>query len=67
MLRCNWCGRIWSLTCGGESFGMSENRLSITQFISSRFSSSKSLSGSLANGGCGMLAGIKDEVRLVTN
>ena len=60
-----WSG-VGSSTCGGESFGMSVNRLLITRLISSRFSSSTSLAGSLANGGCGMSAGIKDEVRLAT-
>ena len=57
-----WSVGVESLTCGGESYGFSENRLSITQLISSRFSSSMSLSRSLANGGCGMSARIKDEV-----
>ena len=56
-----WSG-VGSSTCGGESSWKSENRLSITQLISSRFSSSTSLAGSLANRGCGMSAGIKDEV-----
>ena len=53
---------VGSSTCGGESSRSSENSLSITQLIYSRFSSSTSLSSSLANGGCGMLEGIKDEV-----
>ena len=62
---------IWSLgvgssTYGGESSGMSKNRLSITWLISFKFSSSTSLVGSLVDGGCGMSAGIKDEVRLAT-
>ena len=61
-----WSG-VGSSTCGGESSGTSENKLSITRFISSKFSSSTSLAGSLANGGCGMSARIKDEVRLATN
>ena len=56
-----WLG-VGCLTCGGESSGMSENRLSITRLIYSRFSSSTSLASSLANGGCGISAGIKDEV-----
>ena len=60
-----WSG-VESSTCGGESSGTSENRLSITRLIYSRFSSSTSLSSSLSNGWCGMLAGIKDEVQLVT-
>ena len=73
---CEWSGVIGvvgifsvdvgSSTSGGESSGSSENRLSITRLISSRLSSSTSLAGSLANGGCGMSKGILDEVRLVT-
>ena len=57
---------VGSSTSGGESSGSSENRLSITRLISSRLSSSTSLAISLANGGYGMLTGIKDEVQLVT-
>ena len=57
---------VGSSTSGGESSGSSENRFSIIQLISSRLSSSTSLAGSLANGGCGMSTGIKDEVWLVT-
>ena len=57
---------VRSSTCGGESSGSSENRFSITRLISSRFSSSTSLAGSFPNGGGGMSAGIKDEVRLGT-
>ena len=57
---------VESSTCGGESSRLSKNRLSITQLISSRFSSSTSLAGSSPNGGCRMSVGIKDEVRLVT-
>ena len=53
---------VGSSTSGGESSGSSENRLSITRLISSRLSSSTSLVGSLANGGCGMARGMKDEV-----
>ena len=51
-------------TSGGESSGLSENKLSITWLISSRLSSSTSLAGSLASGGCEMSKGIMDEVRL---
>ena len=57
---------VGSSTSGGESSGSSENRLSITRLISSKLSSSTSLAGSLANGGCGMSTGIKDEVQLAT-
>ena len=58
---------IWSLgvgssTCGGESSGSSENKLSITRLISSWLSSSTSLPGSLDNVRGGMFAGIRDEV-----
>ena len=60
-----WSG-VRSSNCGGEFYGMSENRLSISWLISSRFSSSTYLTGPLDNGGCGMLAGIKDEVQLAT-
>ena len=71
MVRCNWCKGILSvdvgsLTSGGESSRSLENRLSITWLISSMLYSSTSLVGSLANGGCGMSTGIKDEVRLAT-
>ena len=62
---------IWSLgvgssTCRGESYGSSENKLSITRLIYSRLYFSTSLASSLANGWGGMSAGIKDEVQLVT-
>ena len=57
---------VGSSTSGGESSGSSENRLLITRLISSRLSSSTSLVGSLASGGCGMLKGIMDEVQLTT-
>ena len=58
-----WSG-VRSSNCGGESSGMSENRLSITRLISSRFSCSPSLAGSLVGGGCEMSKGIMDEVWL---
>ena len=61
-----WSVGVGSSNCGGESFGSSENRLSISRLISSRFSSSTSLFGSLANKGYEMSVGIKDEVRIVT-
>ena len=54
-----------SSNTGGELSGSSENRLLITRLISSRLSSSISLVGSLADGGCEMSKGIMDEVRLV--
>ena len=57
---------VGSSTCGGESSGLSENRLLINWLISSKLYSSTSLTGSLANGECGMSKGIKDEVRLAT-
>ena len=57
---------VGSSTSGGESSGSSENRLSITRLIYFRLTSSTSLVGSLANGGCGMSTGIKDEVQLAT-
>ena len=57
---------VGSSTSSGESSRSSENRLSITQLISSRLSSFTSLAGSLAGGGCGMSKGIMDEVRLAT-
>ena len=50
------------LTSGGELSMSSKNRFSITWFISSRFFSSTSLAISLANVGCRISAGIKDEV-----
>ena len=56
---------VGSSTFGGESSGSSKNRLSNTWLISSRLSSSTSLVGSLANGGCGMSKGIMEEVQLV--
>ena len=56
-----WSG-VRSSTCGGESSGMLENRLLISWLISSRFSSSPSLAGSLTGGGGAMLVGVKDEV-----
>ena len=50
---------------GGELVGSSENRLSITWLISSWLSSSTSLAGSLAGGGCEISkAWIMDEVQL---
>ena len=55
---------VGSLNYGGESSSSSENRLSITWLISSWLSSSASLAGSLAGGGCEMSKGIMDEVRL---
>ena len=61
-----WLVGVGSLTCGGEYSGSLENRLSITRLISSKFSSSTSLVGLLANGGCGMSARIKNEVGIVT-
>ena len=61
-----WSVGVESSTCGGESYGSSENRLSITWLISSRLSSSTSLASSLANRGCQMSEGTKDEVRLMT-
>ena len=60
-----WSG-VGSSTCGGESYGTSENTLSITRLISSMFSSSLSLASSLAGGGGAMSIGVKDEVRLAT-
>ena len=57
---------VGSSISGGESSRSSENRLSITQLIYSKFSSSTYFAGSLDNGGCGMSTGIKDEVRLAT-
>ena len=49
---------------GGESSGLSENKLSITWLISFRLSSSASLAGLFAGGGCEMSKGIMDEVWL---
>ena len=57
---------VWSLTSGGELSRSSENRLLITWLISVRLFSSTSLASSLANGGCGMSTGIKDEVGIAT-
>ena len=57
---------VGSSTSSGESSGSSENRLSITKLIYSRLSSSTSLAGSLAGGGCETFKGIMDEVQLVT-
>ena len=54
-----------SSTSGCELSGSSKNKLSITWLISFRLSSSTSLAGSLAGGGCEMSKGIIDEVRLV--
>ena len=57
---------MWSCVeysiCGGEPSRMSENRLSISRLISSMFSSSPFLAGSLASGGGAMSVGVKDEV-----
>ena len=52
--------------CGGEPSGMSENKSSISQLISSMFSSSSFLVGSLTGGGGVMSVGVKDEVGLAT-
>ena len=70
-----WSGVIgvvgmWSCVeysiCGGEPSWILENRLSIYWLISSMFSSSSFLVGSLAGGGGAVLAGMKAEIRLVT-
>ena len=57
---------VESSTSSGESSESSENRLSITQLISSSLPSSTCLARSLSSGGFGMSEGIKDEVRLAT-
>ena len=54
-----------SSTSGGELSGSSENRFLIIWLIYSWLSSSASLSGSLAGGGCEMSKGIIDEAQLV--
>ena len=56
------CSGVESLICGGEPSGMSENSLSISQFISSMFYSYSFLVGPLAGGGGSGLVGMKDEV-----
>ena len=60
-----WSG-VGSSICGGEPSGMLENRSSISWLISSIFSSSPFLAGSLAGGGGAVSVGVKDEVRLAT-
>ena len=47
---------------GGEPSGMSENKLLISRLISSMFSSSSFLAGSLAGGGGVLSVEVKDEV-----
>ena len=58
--------RMWSgdgsSICGGEPSGMSENRLSISRLISSMFSSSSYLTGSLEGGRLSMSVGMRDVV-----
>ena len=56
-----WSG-VRSSICGGEPSWMSENMSSISRLISSMFSSSPFLDGSLAGGGGAVSVGVKDEV-----
>ena len=53
---------VGSSICGGEPSRMLENRSSISRLISSMFSSSLFLAGSLAGGGGVMSVRVKDEV-----
>ena len=60
-----WSG-VRSSICGGYPSGTSKNRSSISRLISSMFSSSPSLAGSLEVGRVAMSVGTRDVVRLAT-
>ena len=56
-----WSG-VGSSICGGEPSGMLENRSSIFRLISSMFSYSPFIAGSLEGGRVAMSVGVRDVV-----